>query len=112
MKLFFSNAGIEFPKIASGAVSARHLMTFWAPKMHRDFIISKLQEQEIGVTVNYRAVHLLKYYRDNFGYLPGDFPVAEVIGDRTISLPLYPGLSNDQVEFVGNSVVEIISNLK
>ena len=60
----------------------------------------------IGVAVNYRAVHLLSYYRSEFGFQPGDFPYAEAIGDRTLTLPLYPMMTDDQVEQVIEAVRE------
>ena len=56
--------------------------------------------------VHYIPVHLLKYYRDRFGYKRGDFPVSERYYDRTISLPLYPSMNDEEVD----KVVEDISN--
>ena len=50
--------------------------------------------------MNYRAVHLLTYYRKTFGFQRGDFPVAERIGDSTISLPLYPRMTDQDVDTV------------
>ncbi|MBI4619838.1 MAG: DegT/DnrJ/EryC1/StrS aminotransferase family protein, partial [Desulfobacterales bacterium] len=69
-----------------------------------------LQEKGIGVAVNYRAIHLLKFYRERFGYKEGDFPVAEGIGKRTISLPLYPLLTDEEVNYVINTVIEVVEN--
>ena len=54
----------------------------------------------MGVAVNYRPIHLLKYYRENFGYKEGDYPVAEKMGQRTISFPLYPSLKETEVKYV------------
>ena len=50
--------------------------------------------------MHYRALHLHPYYRDTFGYAPGDFPNAEWISDRTLSLPLSPKLTDEDVEDV------------
>jgi len=58
--------------------------------------------------VNYRAIHLLKYYREQFGYREGDFPAAERIGAGTISLPLYPSLKNDEVDYVIRAVIDVL----
>jgi UDP-4-amino-4-deoxy-L-arabinose-oxoglutarate aminotransferase len=69
-----------------------------------------LQEKGIGVAVNYKAIHLLKYYREKFGYKEGDFPVAEHIGKRTISLPLYPLLKDEEIEYVIKVVLEKIKS--
>ena len=67
-------------------------------------MLTDLQERGIGVAVNYRAVHLLTYYREQLGYRRGKFPNAERIGDSTITLPLYPSLGDAQVEYVLESV--------
>ena len=58
--------------------------------------------------VHYIPVHLLSYYRKRFGYKRGDFPVAEKIYDRTISIPLYPSLTDTEVEKVVEDIVAFI----
>jgi dTDP-4-amino-4,6-dideoxygalactose transaminase len=78
------------------------------PPERRDSMLHSLQEREVGVAVNFRAIHLLKYYREKFKYKKGDFPVAEQIGGQTISLPLYPMLRDDEVDYVIKSVLEAI----
>ncbi len=95
-------AGVDFPRVPPGAVSARHLFTIWVDR--RDEFLARLQQRGIGVAVNYRAVHLLSYYRRRFGFRPGAFPVAESIGERTLSLPLYPSLQDHEVERVIQAV--------
>jgi dTDP-4-amino-4,6-dideoxygalactose transaminase len=88
---------------------ARHLFTILVPAGKRDFILHRIQDKNIGVAVNYRAIHLLSYYRQLFNYRPGMFPIAEQIGDSTITLPLYPKLTDAEVEYVIESVKEILS---
>jgi dTDP-4-amino-4,6-dideoxygalactose transaminase len=83
-----------------GAKHARHLFTVLVPTGKRDPLLQILQMKGIGVAVNYRPIHLLKFYRKTFGYKNGDYPVAEVIGKRTISLPLYPALKESEVKYV------------
>ncbi len=99
--------GLDFPKVLPDSRSARHLFTIWVPRDRRDQTLSQLQEWGIGVAVNFRAVHLLSYYRKNFGFKPGDFPAAEEIGDRTITLPLYPSLKDEEVQYIIGAVREI-----
>ena len=70
----------------------------------RDRLIEALKADEIGCVVNYRAIHLLKYFRERYGYQPGDFPIAEQIGDGTISLPFYPGMPHADVDYVVGSL--------
>ncbi len=83
--------------IEANEKSARLMFTILVED--RDKILRKLQDEGIGVAVNYRAVHLLSYYRE-LGYQEGDFPVAEEIGNKTITLPLYPKLKDEEVEYI------------
>jgi len=79
---------------------ARHLFTVLVPPGKRDRLLRVLQDHNIGIAVNYRPIHLLSYYREHFGYQEGDYPVAEEIGKRTISLPLYPSLKETEVKYI------------
>ena len=96
--------GVELPREIEDSVHAHHLFTIWVDPEHRDTILSGLEAAGIGVAVNYRALHLLSYYRERFGFKPGDFPIAESIGARTISLPFYPKMSDSEVDRVIEAV--------
>ena len=89
--------GIDFPEILPHTRHAHHLFTIWVDPEKRDEYVGKLQEQGIGVAVNYRPVHLLTYYRETFGFKEGIFPKAELIGRRTLSLPMYPQMTEAEV---------------
>ena len=107
-----TTAGIEFPQVLANSQSARHLFTFWVPEANkRDRVLAKLQERGIGIAVNFRAIHLLTYYREKYGYRPGDFLNAETIGSRTITIPLYPKLSDAEVDYVAKSVIDVVKNI-
>lgn len=99
--------GLDFPKVAAGSRSARHLFPLWVTEGRRDDYLLALGERGIGVAVNYRPVHLLTYYRERFGHRPGTLPEAERIGERTLSLPLYPGLGEAAQERVIEAVLEV-----
>lgn len=101
----FHAAGIDFPAILPDAKHAWHLFTIWAPDGRRDEFITALQNLGVGVVVNYRAVHLMKFYRDKYGCTEGMLPNAEAIGWRTISLPFYPALTEEEIDYVIRSVV-------
>jgi dTDP-4-amino-4,6-dideoxygalactose transaminase len=100
--------GGEILKTLSGVKHARHLFTIIVAPEKRDALLWTLQDRGIGVAVNYRAIHLLKYYREQFGYREGDFPAAERIGAGTISLPLYPSLKDDELSYVIRTVIEAL----
>ncbi len=92
--------GISFPVVPDGAVSGRHLFTIWVEAVKRDAVLAGIQARGIGVAVNYRAVHLTKFYRERFGFRRGMFPEAERIGDSTITIPLWPAMTDAQVDEV------------
>ncbi len=103
--------GIRLMNIRNNTKHARHLLTILVDPQKRDHILWKLQERGIGVAVNYRPIHLLSYYRKTYGFKEGDFPVAEDIGKRTITLPLYPSLKIEEVEYVCNTLKEIMEEI-
>jgi dTDP-4-amino-4,6-dideoxygalactose transaminase len=97
-----------WPRMRSHVQHARHLFPVWVGRGKRDEVIAALQARGIGVMVNYRAIHLLKYFRDTFGYSRGDFPAAERIGDSTLSLPLYPRLEQDRIREVACAIGDVL----
>jgi len=96
----FREAGVSFPVVSAGATSARHLFTIWVDPGKRDAVLAGIQSRGVGVAVNYRAVHLTRFYRERFGFGRGDFPIAERIGDSTITIPLWPAMTEAQVDEV------------
>jgi dTDP-4-amino-4,6-dideoxygalactose transaminase len=92
--------GVTFPVVPAGATSARHLFTIWVEPAERDAILAGIQARGVGVAVNYRAVHLTSYYAERFGFTRGMFPKAELIGDSTITIPLWPAMTDAQVDEV------------
>ena len=73
----------------------------------RDEILNAIQAQGIGVAVHYVALHLQPYYRDTFSLKPEDFPVATGYSNRIISLPLFPKMTEGDVE----RVIEVVTGL-
>lgn len=102
--------GIELLKTVANSKHARHLFTIHVADKKRDSVLISLQERGVGVAVNYRPIHLLKYYRERFGFKEGDFPVAEKIGASTISLPLYPSLKDIEVDYIVKSLQDILKS--
>jgi dTDP-4-amino-4,6-dideoxygalactose transaminase len=88
--------------------SAYHLYTIWVDTDVRDDVLRGLQEKQIGVAVNYRAIHTLSFFRNHFGFDPSDYPTAFDIGSRTITLPLYPHLSVEEANYVVQSVKTVV----
>jgi dTDP-4-amino-4,6-dideoxygalactose transaminase len=97
---FRETPGVEFPIVPDGVTSGRHLFTIWVDPARRDAILADIQARGVGVAVNYRPVHIMKYYQENLGTRRGQFPHAESIGDRTITIPLWPAMTEAQVDEV------------
>jgi len=68
-----------------------------------------LKSENIGTGIHFTALHLHKYYQERFGFKQGDFPNAEWIGMRTVSLPLSPRLSEQDVADVIRAVRRVIA---
>ena len=67
----------------------------------------KAKEKGLNLQVHYIPVHMQPYYREMFGYRKGDYPKAEAYYDRCISLPLYPGLTDEDLAEIVGRIKEI-----
>jgi len=75
--------------------------------VNRSKVISELSECNIGTSVHFIPLHLHPFYRDKFAFNSG-FPNAEHAYERVISLPIYPAMSSEDVQYVIESVKRII----
>ncbi|KKP59960.1 MAG: Glutamine-scyllo-inositol transaminase [Candidatus Gottesmanbacteria bacterium GW2011_GWA1_34_13] len=95
---------------------ARHLYAILLKieklKISRDTFINALSKEGIGSGVHFTPLHLHKYYRETYKYKLGDFPNAEFVGSRSISLPLSPAMTNKDIIDVINAVLKIVSFYK
>ena len=73
----------------------------------RAAFVEQLRERNIGVSVHFIPLHVHPYYRQTYGYAPEDFPVAYREYLREISLPIYPAMSDDDVDSVIAAVADI-----
>ncbi len=76
------------------------LINLEAAGMDRDAFMQGMKERNVGTGLHYRAVHLYPFYRQQFGFKPGDFPQAETISDRIVSLPLFPLMTDSDQDRV------------
>jgi UDP-4-amino-4-deoxy-L-arabinose-oxoglutarate aminotransferase len=100
---------INLLELVADTVSTRYLYTILVDKDRRDDIMQQLRQQGIHTVVNYRPAHLLSYYRKKYGLKEGDFPVAEDIGSRTLSLPLYPKLTGREIKYIIETLIKTVS---
>lgn len=94
-------------------VHARHLYQVLvepeAP-LTRDELLDRLTAMNIGTGVHYRGVHLHPYYRDKYNLTEAQFPVASMISERTLSLPLSPKVTDADQDDVVAALTELLSS--
>ena len=73
----------------------------------RDDFMAGMRQRNIGTSVHFIPVHTFTYYREKYGYRPEDFPVALAASDRSVSLPLHPDLSDEDVADVVAAVRDL-----
>jgi perosamine synthetase len=83
-----------------------------ALRIHRDQVIEELRGRGIGTGVHFIPLHLQPYYQKAWGYRPGDFPVSEDYFNRCISLPIYPGMTDDDVDRVISALQDISAEFR
>lgn len=109
----FNNLPVFTPvPVEPNSRHAYHLYTLLLDIDHlnitRDQLLYEITKQNIGVGVHYIALHLHPYYQQTFGYKRGDFPNAEWVSDRTVSIPLSAKLTDEDVQDVIEAVTTII----
>lgn len=78
-------------------------------KIDRAQFIIELQQRGVGTSVHWLPLHMHPYYRETYGCQPQDFPVAAGLYPEIITLPLYPDMSEAEVQHVADSIKQIIA---
>jgi dTDP-4-amino-4,6-dideoxygalactose transaminase len=78
-----------------------------APGVDRDAVMNGLAERGIPSRTYFTPIHLQPFYRQQFGYEPGDFPVAEALGRASLALPFSSTMSEAQVDRVCSEVARL-----
>jgi len=73
----------------------------------RKAVMILLRNIGIGTQVHYLPVHLQPYYRDNFGYKKGDYPVAEEYYENCLSLPLFPKMTDEEIDYIIENILQL-----
>jgi perosamine synthetase len=111
-KGFANTRALEVPTVADDRTSAWHLyvlrLNLEEISITRSRMIEKLKEMGIGTSVHFIPLHMHPYYQKTYGYRAKDFPVASKQYERYISMPIFPGMTFSQVDYVIEHVLEII----
>lgn len=105
-------AGLFLPRRVPYAM--RHAWHLYTPlvdlealRIDRDAFVRELKARNIGAGVHYTAPHEFTVYRERYGWRPDDYPDAHFVSERTLSLPLHPGLSDADQADVTEAVRDI-----
>lgn len=98
--------------VEEGTRHAYHLYTVLVDSAHtrisRDQFLKAMTDENIGVGVHYQSIPTHPYYRTEFGWRPEDYPNGQKIGEQTVSLPLSPKLSDEDVQDVVAAVRRVL----
>ena len=106
----------KFPQISTPFVPdnpkehAWHLYIIQLRTGNRDEFVESLRDENIECSVHYIPLHLFEFYQKRYGYSVGDFPRAEEVFERVVSLPLHPGLSESDVHFVVETIGKVLES--
>jgi dTDP-4-amino-4,6-dideoxygalactose transaminase len=102
---------LELPTIPANRLHAWHLfpirLCLEKIDIDRNAFIDALRCRGVGCSVHWRPLHLHPYYQETFGWQPEHLPVASAEWTRTISLPLFPGMREDERQHVVQTVREL-----
>jgi dTDP-4-amino-4,6-dideoxygalactose transaminase len=79
-----------------------------ASPVGRDRLIELLAERGVGTSVTYKPLHRMTYYRERYGLDPRAFPQAERIWGGCLALPIYPGLTDEEVDYVCDCLWDLL----
>jgi dTDP-4-amino-4,6-dideoxygalactose transaminase len=109
---FRSHEELEVPTERSDSQHAWHIyalrLNLDRLRITRDQFIQEMHSRNIGCSVHFIPVHLLRYYRERYHFKPEDFPIAASEYERLISLPLSPRMCDQDVEDVIDAVTSIV----
>jgi len=109
---FADMSELHTPTLRDGRKHAWHLYVLRLRserlRIDRAQFIDALRERNVGTSVHFIPVHLHPFYRETFGYRPGDLPRAETLYADMISLPLYPKMTENDVTSVIEAVKDVV----
>jgi len=82
-----------------------------AKSIDRFRLMKDLEDRGIPNRPYFSPIHLQPFYRDRFGFKPGDFPVAEDLGQRSLALPFSSVMTEDQVNYVCEQTIELLKSI-
>jgi dTDP-4-amino-4,6-dideoxygalactose transaminase len=79
--------------------------------LDRDGVIAALDRRGVPARAYFPPIHLQPFYRERFGFKPGDFPVSEEMGQRCLALPFFGAMTDRQIDTVCGALGEVIAEV-
>lgn len=115
-RAFASRDDIDVPYVKDDRESGWHLyvikLNLAALSIGRNQFIEELKKRGVMTSVHFIPLYKHPYYMTAFNYNAGQFSASESIYERIISLPIYPGMSNEDVEKVACSVEDVLQKFR
>ena len=106
---------LKLPYLPANQEAVRHALHLYCVQLTRDSRVSRdkflgeMIQRKIGIGVHYLSIARHPYYQSRFGWKPADYPCADVVSESTVSLPLSPSMSNQDIDDVIVAVEEILN---
>jgi perosamine synthetase len=104
-------AELELPPHGADRIHSWHLypvrLNLERLSIDRNAFIDELKGRGVGCSVHWRPLHLHPYYQETFGWSPEDLPVATRVWERLVSLPIFPGMREEEIGHVVDTVRSI-----
>ena len=107
IEAFSNNPNITLPIVKEDRETSWHL--FVVKVANRDEVIEELKSRGVGCSVHFIPVHKQPYYKEKYGYIDSDYPVANRVFEQSLSLPIFPDMSDEEVEYVIKNLLEVVS---
>ena len=104
----FKDLDVTLPYTNPKVKSSFHLYPVRLLNYNRNKFINEMAKRDIGTSVHFIPLHLMRYYQKTFGYKRGDFPIAEGVYKNIVSLPIYPQLTSKQFDYIVFSIRDIL----
>ena len=105
-KAFENNKNIVIPVVKDDRETSWHLYVIKID--NRDEVIEKLKENGVGCSVHFIPIHKHTYYKDRYKYKNADYPIANDVFDKSLSLPIYPDMNDTEIDLVIKNVLDIV----
>jgi len=111
---FSSVDSLKIPEAHNSVGHAYHLyplqIDFEKLSLTKPDFFQKMKQLGINLQVHYIPVHLQPFYKRNHGFKPGDYPIAENFYDQVVSIPLYPSLTDVEIEKVVTDITKFVES--